>query len=321
MSIRTLITAAAFAVIATATLSAQSFQRRATFTGGGGADWGRCTVDVIVDGAADVEIRGDTALLRNVSGQSPQWRGFECTSVMPPNPARIRFNAQGRGRQEMLRDPSNGGVALVRIEDPEGGPGEYRFEITWNAGSGYQSGQYRNRWNDNGYYQNNRISPDQAVRVCENTIQQQASDRFYNSNIVFRRTSIDETPGRQDRVNGTFEIRRGFGRSETHNFTCSVDFDNGLVRSARIDPGYGGGGVSSGNSIQACEQAARERMREYGYSGIQFGSVQVQDNPGGDDRIYGTASAYGQYGRESLNFSCSMRLESGVVRNVDINRR
>ncbi len=323
MNIRTLVTAAAFAALTTASMTAQSFQRRATFTGGGGADWGRCTVDVIVDGAADVEIRGDTALLRNISGQPPQWRGFECTSAMPPNPARIRFNAQGRGRQEMLRDPSNGGVALVRIEDQEPGPGEYRFEITWTSGYGNPSGQYRNRWNDNGYNQNVRISPDQAVRVCENTIQQQASERFYNSNIVFRRTALDDTPGRQDRVNGTFEVRRGFGRSEMHRFSCSVDFDNGQVRSAQIDPGYGGGGggVSSSNAIQACEQAARERMRESGYDSIQFGSIQVQDNPGGDDRVFGTASASGQYGRESLNFSCSMRLESGVVRSVDVTRR
>src|SRR5260370_28437133 len=98
---------------------------------------------------------------------------------MPPNPARIRFNAQGRGRQEMLRDPSNGGVALVRIQDQEPGPGEYRFEITWTSGYGNPSRQYRNRWNDNRYNQHVRILPDQAVPLLENTNQQHASESLY----------------------------------------------------------------------------------------------------------------------------------------------
>src|SRR5262249_47300311 len=98
MNLRTFVGAAAFAAITAASMSAQSFQRRAVFVGGGGTDWGRCTVDVVVDGAADVEIRGDTALLRNLSGQAPQWRRFECTSMMPPNPGRVRFTGEGRGR-------------------------------------------------------------------------------------------------------------------------------------------------------------------------------------------------------------------------------
>ena len=303
-------------------MSAQSFQRRASVTGGGGPDWGRCTVDVVVDGAADVQIRGNNATLSNLSGQAPQWRGFECTSVMPPNPAGIRFNAQGRGRAEMVRDPSNGGVAEVRIEDPESGPGEYRFEITWNNnGNGYPSGQYRNRWGERGY-SNAQITPDQAVQACQDSIRQQAAERFYNSNITFRRTSFDQTQGRQDLVSGTFEVRREYGRVETHRFSCSIDFDRGVVRSAQIEPGYGGGGVSSGNAIQACEQAARQQMRDqYGYDQIRFSSVQVQDNPGGSDRVTGSARAYGQYGWDSLGFSCSMHLESGAVQSVNIYRR
>ena len=62
---------------------AQAQQRRASFLGGGSPDRGKCTVEVVVDGAAEVDIRGDSAMLRNLSGQTPQWRRFECTGPLP----------------------------------------------------------------------------------------------------------------------------------------------------------------------------------------------------------------------------------------------
>ena len=65
----------------------QQSSRRATFLGGGSPDRGKCTVEVVVDGAAEVAIRGDQATLRNLSGQPAQWRRFECTGPLPNNPA------------------------------------------------------------------------------------------------------------------------------------------------------------------------------------------------------------------------------------------
>jgi hypothetical protein len=113
-------------------LSAQSFPRRASIMGG---DRGKCTIEVVVDGAAEVEIRGDSAVLRNLRGQAPQWRRFECTQPLPPNPVDFRFaGVDGRGRQELVRDPRNGGVAVVRIEDPDNGREGYTFDIFWAAG-------------------------------------------------------------------------------------------------------------------------------------------------------------------------------------------
>src|SRR5690242_13738725 len=97
---------------------AQNLQRRATMIGGGSPDRGKCTVEVVVDGAAEVELRGDTATLRNLRGQLPQWRRFECTGVMPANPRDFRFaGVDGRGRQQLVRDPRQGGVAVIQIED------------------------------------------------------------------------------------------------------------------------------------------------------------------------------------------------------------
>ena len=115
-------------------LNAQSLERRANIRGGS-PDRGKCTIDIIVDGAADVEVRGDTAVLRNLSGQPPQWRRFECTGPLPANPVNFRFTGvDGRGRQELIRDPRNGGIAVVRIEDKDNGAEGYTFDLTWSGG-------------------------------------------------------------------------------------------------------------------------------------------------------------------------------------------
>src|SRR5713101_2362779 len=112
----------------TGNATAQNYQRQAVLTGGGNRNGGQCTIEVIVDGAAEVQIRGGNGILRNLSGQPPQWRRFECTSIMPANPADFRFaGVDGRGRQELVADPRSGGAAVVRIEDPDNGSEAYTF--------------------------------------------------------------------------------------------------------------------------------------------------------------------------------------------------
>ena len=112
-----------------------SVPRRADIRGGGGN--GKCTIEVWVDGVAEVEIRGENASLRTLQGQSASWRRFVCNEPMPPNPAEFRFSGvDGRGRQELIRDPSRGGVAVVRIEDSHGGGEGYTFDIEWRGSEG-----------------------------------------------------------------------------------------------------------------------------------------------------------------------------------------
>jgi hypothetical protein len=96
-----------FGIMAVAAIaSAQTFPRRAVVVGGGNPNGGQCTVEVVIDGAAEVELRGGNAILRNLSGQAPQWRRFECTSIMPPNPTDFRFSGvDGRGRQQLVHRP------------------------------------------------------------------------------------------------------------------------------------------------------------------------------------------------------------------------
>jgi hypothetical protein len=122
----------AVAALITGSLVAQTFERRADMTGGGNPDRGKCTIEVRVDGAAEVEIRGDRAILRNLAGQPPQWRRFVCNAVLPANPADFRFaGVDGRGKQQLVRDPRNGGVVVVRIDDPDNGSEGYTFDIFW----------------------------------------------------------------------------------------------------------------------------------------------------------------------------------------------
>ena len=126
-------------VTASGIMSGQSFERRATMRGGS-PDRGKCTIEVVVDGAAEVEVHGDSAVLRNLAGQPPQWRRFECTGPLPANPGNFRFSGvDGRGRQTLVRDPRNGGGAVVRIEDPDNGSEGYTFDLTWSGG--YPGGQ------------------------------------------------------------------------------------------------------------------------------------------------------------------------------------
>ena len=115
---------------------------RASIRGGGSSDSGKCTAELEVDGAAEVSISGDTGRVPTISGQPAVWRRLECTSPMPSNVGDFRFSGvDGRGSQNLLRDPrQNRGVAVVRIDDPQGGREGYTFDIEWGGGSGY----YRN---------------------------------------------------------------------------------------------------------------------------------------------------------------------------------
>jgi hypothetical protein len=286
---------------------AQNSQRQATMVGGGGPDHGKCTVEVVVDDVAQVEIRGTTATMRTLSGQPAQWRRFECTGAVPVNPANFRFSGvDGRGRQELTRDPRNGGVAVVQIQDKDGGAEGYTFDISWDArgpagvgpvtqgnppnyqdrgappaynanppnyqdreqrgpgappaytanppnyqdrdqrGPGappvgadrnrYPQDQYRPNYRDSDYYRRygHAFGVDEAVRVCQQAVLTQATRRFRTNDIHFHRTSIDDAPGRNDWVTGTLDVHRS-QREERFAFSCSVNFDNGSVRSADLN--------------------------------------------------------------------------------------
>jgi hypothetical protein len=262
----------AFAIEAAlaSTAFAQNSQRQAQIVGGGGRDSGRCTVEVVVDDVAQVELRGSSATLHTISGQPAQWRRFECTAAMPPNPVNLQFRGiDGRGRQALVRDARNGGPAVVEIEDKDGGAEGYTFEITWGANGGPVSGypapggpprdypqdrgnpqdraypqqdraypqdEYRPNYREGDYYRryHHGFTSDEAIRVCQQAVTTEASRRFRTNDVHMHRTRIDDQPGRQDWVLGTLDVHRG-NHEELYGFSCSVDFQTGQVRSANLD--------------------------------------------------------------------------------------
>jgi hypothetical protein len=318
-----LVTIGAVAIVSFANVvSGQVFQRRATLTGGGGTDRGQCRVEVMVDGAAEVEIRGMNATLRNLSGQPPQWRRFDCTSTMPANPVNLRYvGVDGRGRQELVRSPQNGGATVVRIQDPEGSSDVYAFDLIWGPDRGAPAPLPQAR---------GRFTTQQAIQVCQDAVKQQAYDRFRTWNIAFRRTNLDNSPGRQDWITGMFDIRRPYDRDETYNFSCSVNFDTGQVRSAQIDPverdrympGYGDARKAPTRlAMDSCQRAVEDRIHQQGYQHLDILSIRVDDAPGRGDWIVGDARADVRNRSDSFSFSCSVDLHDGDVRSVEVHRR
>jgi hypothetical protein len=110
---------------------------RGRITGGGG-DRGKCTVEVVVDGSAEIEVIGADGRMNTLTGARATWRNLECNMGLPANPADFKFTPQaGRGKQYIVRQPQdNRGIAVVRVEDPSGGSETYRFDLEWRGSNG-----------------------------------------------------------------------------------------------------------------------------------------------------------------------------------------
>lgn len=263
---------------------------------------------------------------------------------MPANAPNFRFSGvDGRGSQELVRGPQNGAGAVVRIQDPDGGSEGYTFDLTWggadrpnysnvpNGGPGF-GGRGDNRGFDANDRRGNgpRYTTEQAVRVCQDEVRRQAAERFRSGNIAFRRTALDDTPGRQDWVTGLLDIRRGYDRDEVYRFSCSVNFDNGEVRSAQIEPlerdryvpGFGDARTSPARvALQSCQQSVEAAIAQKGYQHVDFLSINADDRPGRNDWIVGTARADIRFRSDTFTFSCAVDLRDGDVRSVDVRRR
>jgi hypothetical protein len=315
--------------------SAQTVSRQASMRGGGNPNEGKCTVEVVVDGAAQIEIRGASANLVNLKGQPAQWRRFECTSPMPANPDGFRFSGvDGRGSQQLVREPRNGSPAVIEINDPDNGSQGYTFDITWGGRDGQQGGQQGypppppQRGPDFGRDRGRgSFGVEQAVSVCQDSIRQQASDRFRTNNVQFRQTTIDDNPGRRDWVIGTVEVHTPRQPDQIMKFSCSVDFANGRVRSATMEPTYGQGpgpGPGQGprrdnaRALEGCERAAQQKVLAQGFDRITLGTSRFENDR--DPRVMGDLRAYGRNSSQSFRFSCSVDPRDGDVRSVDVFR-
>jgi hypothetical protein len=304
-----------------APLCAQSAERRATFTGGGDKDGGKCTIEVYVDGAADVEVRGDRGFLRTISGQPAQWRRFECSGPMPTNASEVRFNGvDGRGRQDLIQEPSSGrGSIVVRIQDPDGGGEGYTFDLVWRGtgigpdlGSRYS--RDRDRW----------TSSDDAVRACQDAVRDRANQQYGLQDIGFGNRNTDENRRRDNTIMGSFDVRRGNYR-DSYRFACTVDVSDSRIRSVDIsqeqDAGTAGRYARRDERTSACQRAAEQQIERSGYHNARFDWSDANNRR--SESIEGTASAQrGNNGPAySFEIQCSVDDREGGVRSLRVNRR
>ncbi len=287
---------------------------------------GKCTIEVVVDGAADVEIRGDQAVLRNLQGRAPEWRRFQCNMPMPVNPPNFRFQGiDGRGLQVLSREPRGGSPAIVHIEDKDNGSEGYTFDLTWGGGvimtPGPVGGGDRNR--DRDRMPSRRYTTEQAVRICQDAVRNQALDRFRGRAVEFRETRLDDQPGRNDWVVGTIDVLRGREAEGPFRFSCSVNFDTGQVRSAQIDANRfeerrNDRMPEADRATESCRRAVQGRMRNDGYDRIEMDFTRRIDDPGRDLRLNGLVRADRGRGVESFNFSCAVDVRDFGIRSVDV---
>lgn len=331
------LTVLATVFVVSAPAGAQQYQRRATMVGGGG-DRGKCTIEVVVDGAAEVEIRGDQGSIRNLSGNPAEWRRFQCNAPLPRDPANFRFEGiDGRGRQNLVRDPRNGGAAVVLIEDSQGGSEGYTFDLIWggvNIPGGPNSGP--GPGNDNRLPDRDRggiaqrFTAEQAIHACQDSVRRQAGERFGGRGIEFLNTRIDDNPGRNDWVVGTFDALRGPNGQERFRFSCSVNFDSGQVRSVQIDPmddrdrrgpDRQSRRVTTGQAVRVCEESVTQQaLNRFRGRRLEFLNTRIDDNPGRSDWVIGMVDVIRDRDKSEgrYRFSCSVNFDSGQVRSVQI---
>jgi hypothetical protein len=215
----------AFATLAATSgiISGQNYERKAMIRGGS-PDRGKCTIEVVVDGAAEVEIRGDNAVLRNLAGRPPQWRRFECSGPVPGNPTNFRFTGvDGRGRQTLVREPRDGGVAVVRIEDPENGSEGYTFDLTWSGVAGNPGRQPPPAYPDARPNGDRRDDRDRGSRDDADRGSRDDHDRAYRDDDVYHRDRDERFRGEDMRRRFFERIREDLDHVQSGAFPFGAD--------------------------------------------------------------------------------------------------
>jgi hypothetical protein len=198
--------------------------RQAVITGAGGN--GMCTVEVTVDGSAEVDISADRGSLTTLSGRRAAWRRFECNTALPRDPADLRFVlVAGRGQAVLAREPRNNrGTATIRISDPKGGPASYVFNLLWRE----------SRWPPpdpaplpgRGSWQNGS-GLQTAIRTCHDAVTGRLSRDGYR--WVNIESSVPHLrPAGYDWIEGSVSGRRG-SEAARFAFSCTANFRSGSV--------------------------------------------------------------------------------------------
>lgn len=327
--------------------------RRATIAGSGGTS-GKCTVEVRVDGSAEVDIYGDSGRLRTVAGQPAAWTRMECSDALPAAMSDFRFRGiDGRGSVKLAQDPrNNNGMAVVRIDDTKGGSEGYTFSIEWSGASaaaptgGFQNNQYELTPSATGRRGTDRfgrggtgnVSTERAIDLCRNEVRTKGERDYGLRNIDITAAGVDTNSGRRDWVVGTFNDRSGSRRrgNNTYRFNCSVDYNSGQIRAVEILRADGSSvqgasapynastpqeqsGYNQQQLFRVCQDAVVARTARDGYQNVSFSSTAVDNRRA--DWVSGALTASRGPVTDTFDFGCSMDFGSARVRNVEVTRR
>lgn len=167
--------------------------------------------------------------------------------------------------------------------------------------------------------------PNDSASICREAIRERANQQFGLQEIGFRNLNAEKNRGRNDTViTGSFEVRRGNYR-DPYRFSCAINPINGSVRGVEIS--QGGDGTKADryagrdNATSACQRAVGQRIRRDGYRNLQLGPLSADNLR--NDWIAGTATAQrGNHGRSyDFDIGCSINLDNGKTRAVQVNRR
>ncbi len=224
---------ASLLALLTLPLSANTESIRATI-GGGGGESGRCSVQVTVDGSAEVEISGDMGSLRTTGGAPAAWRSFHCTSPIPVNPQNFGIGRlAGRGSIRLTQDPRRtGGRVVIRIDDPQRGAGAYSFELQWNGrGAGWPPPPpFPSKPGWSGAPGGSHGA--KAVDNCKDAVANRLHREGYR-HIGFEHATPSSGYGTGGVVTGGVNGSRGYDLRR-FSFSCSVEFGSGRVRTVDV---------------------------------------------------------------------------------------
>jgi hypothetical protein len=110
-----------------------------------------------------------------------------------------------------------------------GGSALYRFACKVDFSAGTVRSVEMNR--QDGAQVVNRLTYDQATKVCLDEIRRRALNDHHYSDIQFAHVRADDRPGHNDWIAGEFKATGG---SDEYRFGCNVDFSAGTLRSVEI---------------------------------------------------------------------------------------
>jgi len=312
--------------------------RRATLGNTAGTS-GKCTVGVYVDMIAEVNIFGDSGLLRTLAGQPASWTHLECTSPLPYQMTDFKFRGvEGRGTQRLVADPrTNDSIAVVRIEDPRSGAANYTFEIEWSGGSGgyavsgfLRSGAARPEPIRPARRAGLRpISAERALDLCRAEVHARGERDYGLLDIDITAVGVDTSAGRSNWVTGTFTARARSAPEAAYRFNCAMDYAAGQVGvveflrpdGSRLQP-PGATAVSTEDQarlFRACQDAAVARVNQLGYQNVQFNSTEIDPRRSG--WMTGSLTARRVLVTDTFDFGCSMDFRTGRLIDVQVTRR